>query len=119
MQRRKFFVVLGGVVVPLLLWPRLAQAQAKVAKIGYLDPAAQKDATAQYLRRQFLLGLRDLGVLEGRDVQMEDRFAEGRLERLPALAAELAAIPVDIIVCASGEAVVRAAMQASDKIPIV
>src|SRR5204863_8233920 len=107
MQRREFvIIVVGGVIVPSLPWPRLAHAQAKVLKIGYLDAGAQRDATTQYLRRQFLLGLRDLGILEGRDVQMEDRFAEGRLERLPALAAELASIPAEIIVC-GGEAVIR------------
>ena len=74
--------------------------------------------TAQNLRRQLLLGFRDLGYLEDRNFQMEDRNAEGNLERLPALAADLARLPVDIIV-AIGEAPIRAAMQATDKIPIV
>lgn len=49
----------------------------------------------QNLRRQFLLGLRDLGDLEGRSFQMEDRNADGHLERLPTLAADLVRLPPD------------------------
>jgi putative ABC transport system substrate-binding protein len=119
MRRRDFLSLVGGATAGSAVFPGAGRAQAKIFKVGYLDPGARSDPTPQHLRRQFLLGLRDLGVLEGRDFQMEDRFAEGRLERLAGLAAELAQTPVDIIVCASGEAVILAAMQASDKIPIV
>src|SRR6266511_1198212 len=77
-----------------------------------------KDLVAANLRRQFLLGLRDLGYVEGRHFKMEDRSADGRLDRLPALAIELARLPVDMFVV-GGDAPIRAAMQASDKIPIV
>src|SRR5262249_7369481 len=114
--RRKFLAALGGAAVT---WPLTARAQQpKIFRLGYLDPDVRSDPTAQNLRRQLLLGLRDLGYLEDRNFQMEDRNAEGNLERLPALAADLARLPVDIIV-AIGEAPIRAAMQATDKIPIV
>ena len=95
----------------------LGDKQTKLFRIGYLDPQVS-DATRQNLRRQFILGLRDLGVIEGRDFQMEDRNANGKIDRLPVLASELARLPVDVIV-AGGEAPIKAAMQASDKIPIV
>jgi putative ABC transport system substrate-binding protein len=68
--------------------------------------------------RQFVLGLRDLGNIEGRDFAMEDRNADGHLERLPVLAADLVRLPVDIII-ATGEEPIRAAMQTTGKIPIV
>jgi putative ABC transport system substrate-binding protein len=63
-------------------------------------------------------GIAISGYVENRSFEMEDRNADGNLGRLPALAADLARVPVDIIV-AGGEAPVRAAMQATDKIPIV
>jgi len=97
----------------------LARAQsAKPFVIGYLNPVAGGDANVRFLRRQFLLGLRDLGYLENRHFTMEDRHADGQLERLPALAAELVNLPVDVIVT-SGEAAIRAAKSGTQKIPIV
>ncbi len=66
----------------------------------------------------FLQGLRDLGYLEGRNVVIEIRDAEGKLERLPALAAELVALKVDVIL-AGGTAQALAAMEATRTIPIV
>ena len=116
MRRREFITVLGGAAA----WPLTARAQQpKIFRLGYLAPSVASDAAAQNLRRQFLLGLRDLGDVEGRNFQMEDRNADGHLERLPVLAADLVRLPVDILVASGGEASVRAAMQATDKIPIV
>jgi putative ABC transport system substrate-binding protein len=66
----------------------------------------------------FCSGCAISGYVEGRHFKMEDRSAGGRLDRLPALASELARLPVDMFVV-GGEATIRAAMQASDKIPIV
>jgi ABC-type uncharacterized transport system substrate-binding protein len=115
MKRREFITLFGGAVA----WPLAARAQQpKVVRLGYLEPQTPTDLVAANLRRQFLLGLRDLGYVEGRHFKMDDRSADGRLDRLPALAAELAHLPVDIFVV-GGEAPIRAAMQASDKIPIV
>ncbi len=116
MKRREFISLLGGAVAA---WPLAARAQQpKVVRLGYLEPQTPKDLVAANLRRQFLLGLRDVGYVEGRHFKMEDRSADGRLDRLPALAIELARLPVDMFVV-GGDAPIRAAMQASDKIPIV
>jgi putative ABC transport system substrate-binding protein len=120
MRRRQFITLLGGVAVaPSALRTLAAHAQQpKIFRLGYLEPGSGSDPTVQNLRRQFLLGLRDLGYIEDRNFRTEDRIADGNLERLPALAAELVRLPVDIIVT-GGEAAIRAAMQATDKIPIV
>ncbi len=120
MRRREFITLLGGAAASSLLCPLAAGAQQPTLfRIGYLDPFATSGATVQNLRRQFLLGLRDLGAIEGRDFQMDDRNADGKLDRLPTLAAELAHLPVDVIVAAGGEAPIKAAMQATHQIPIV
>jgi putative ABC transport system substrate-binding protein len=116
MRRRDFIKVIAGSAVTQ---PLAAHAQQqKIVRIGYLEPGARADPTAQNLRRQFLLGLRDLGYIEGRNFKMEDRSAEGQLDRLPALAAELVGLPVDVII-AFGDAPISAARKATDKIPIV
>src|SRR5262249_5418279 len=116
MKRREFITLLGGAAAA---WPLAARAQqAKVVRLGYLEPSRPTDTIAVNLRRQFLLGLRDLGYVEERHFKMEDRSADGHLDRLPALAAELVGLPVDILVV-FGEASIRAAKQATDKIPIV
>jgi putative tryptophan/tyrosine transport system substrate-binding protein len=92
MQRRDFITLLGGAAT----WPFAARAQQpKSFRLGYLAPDVRSDPAAQNLRRQLLLGLRDLGYLENRNFQVEDRNADGDLERLPALAADLARLPVD------------------------
>jgi putative tryptophan/tyrosine transport system substrate-binding protein len=114
--RRKFIAALGGASLP---WPLVARAQqSEVFKLGYLEPGSPSDPIEANLRRQFLLGMRDLGYVEERHFKMEDRHADGHLDRLPALAAELVHLPVNILVVA-GEASIRAAKQATDKIPIV
>jgi len=119
MRRRKFITLLGGAVVaPLAAHAQQATKLPMLFRIGYLDAAAASDATGRNLRRQFLLGLRDLGAIEGRDFQMEDRNADRKLDRLPTLASELAHLPVDVIV-AGGDVPIKAAIQASNKIPIV
>ena len=93
-----------------------AQRAAKVARIGYLSPSL---ASSPHLRDAFLQGLRDVGYVEGRNVVIEYRDAEGKLERLPALAAELVALKVDVIFVGGGTRVTLAAMQATRTIPIV
>ena len=115
--RREVVVALAGAAAT---WPLAARAQQlKIFRVGYLDPGVASDPTVQNLRQQFLLGLRDLGDVDGRDFQMVDRNADGHLERLPALATDLVRLPVDILVASGGEASVRASMQATDKIPII
>jgi ABC-type uncharacterized transport system substrate-binding protein len=116
MRRREFITLIGGAAVA---WPLAAKAQqSKVYRLGYLVPASPSDPVEVNLRRQFLLGMRDLGYVEERNFKMEVRYADGHLDRLPALTAELVRLPVDILVV-GGEASIRAAKRATDKIPIV
>src|SRR5436305_6218623 len=98
--------------------PLAAEAQqgTKVARIGYL---ANNPATSPHLREVFLQGLRDLGYVEGRNLVIEYREAGGKADRLPALAAELVALKVDVIVAAPGTLAARVAKQATRTIPIV
>src|SRR6266568_6741151 len=112
MKRRTFMAMLtGGIVVA----PLAAEAQqaAKVARVGYL---AFNRAASPHLTEAFRQGLRDLGYVEGRNVVIEYRDAEGKPERHPALAAELVGLKVDVIVAASTLAAV-AAKQATRTLP--
>jgi putative ABC transport system substrate-binding protein len=112
-QRRDFLIAAGA----LLAAPLAAEAQqaAKVARIGYLS---HNLAASPHLREAFLHGLRDLGYVEGRNVVIEYRYAEGKPERLSALAAELVALKVDVIVTVSNTTAL-AAKQATRTVPIV
>jgi len=114
MKRREFIALLSGTAVA---WPLGARAQptAKMPRIGYL-PANL--AASPHLTEAFLQGLRDLGYAEGRNVVIEYRDAEGKYERLPALATELVALKVDVIVVTSTPAAL-AVKQATRTIPIV
>jgi putative ABC transport system substrate-binding protein len=113
-DRRSF---IGTVTIGLLAAPLATEAQqaAKTARIGYLGPNL---ATGPHLRAAFLQGLRDLGYVEGRNLVMEYRDAEGKFERFPVLAAELVALKVDVIV-APGTPQALAAKQATRTLPIV
>jgi putative ABC transport system substrate-binding protein len=112
--RRAFLGTMAG---GLLAAPLAAEAQqaAKVARIGYLSTNL---AANPHTHEAFRQGLRDLGYVEGRNVVIEYRDAEGKFERLPALAAELVALKVDVIV-AGGNSLARAAKQATRTLPIV
>jgi putative ABC transport system substrate-binding protein len=114
MDRRAFIAVLSG---GLLAAPLAAEAQqaAKVPRIGYL---ALNPAANPHLHEAFRQGLRDLGYVEGRNVVIENRDAEGKPERLPALAAELVLLKVDVIV-ANPTVAALAAKQATSTLPIV
>jgi putative ABC transport system substrate-binding protein len=114
MNRREF---LRTVSVSLLAAPPVAEAQqaAKVPRIGWL---AVNLAAAPINLEPFRQGLRDLGYVEGRNLVIETRDAKGRLERLPALAAELVALKVDVIVV-PGTPQALAAKKATRTIPIV
>ena len=103
----------------LLLTVSLAQAQQprKVPRIGYL--AGIERATDSPRSDAIRLALRELGYIEGQNIAIEYRYAEGKLDRLPELAAELVHLKVDIIVVAGGAATVRAAKNATKTIPIV
>ena len=106
-------LLLGGLFSPVGAG---AQQAAKVARIGWLTP--DRSSPQEHRRETFLQGLRDLGYVEGRNVVIEYRSAEGKLERLPGLAAELVSLKVDVIV-ATVTAAALAAKQATQAIPIV
>ena len=94
-----------------------AQQPKKVFRIGYLstvDPATDS-ARAEGIR----LALRELGYIEGQNIAIEYRYAEGKRDREPELAAELVRLKVDIIVVATGDVTIRAAKNATKTIPIV
>jgi putative tryptophan/tyrosine transport system substrate-binding protein len=94
-----------------------AQQTKKVLRIGYLssgDPASES-ARSEGIR----LALRELGYIEGQNIAIEYRYAEGKVDRAPELAAELVRLKVDIIVVASGDQWIRAAKNATITIPIV
>jgi len=102
----------------LLLAPLAADAQpaAKGPRVGYVLGASP--ATAGHLAQAFLGGLRELGYVEGQNITIEYRWAEGKLERLPDLVADLIRLKVDVIVSSTSPAI-RAAKQQTSTIPIV
>src|SRR5262249_55362707 len=111
--RRELLAALGGAVVT---WPLAARAQQpKVPTIGALVIG---NISPEEFWREFRQGLRDLGYIEGQDIRFEFRSAEGQIDRLPELAAELVRLKVDVIVTWFTPTAV-AAKQATRDIPIV
>lgn len=111
MKRREFITLVGGA----LTWPLAARAQQakRIARIGlFLPPPRNLEVEA------FLAGLRDLGWVEGDNVHVEYRDADGDNDRLPALAIELVALDVDVLVTATAAGIL-AAHHATTKIPTV
>jgi putative ABC transport system substrate-binding protein len=115
MNRRVFLSALAG---GLLAAPLAAEAQrpANVPRIGYLS--ADDPAAASHLVEAFRQGLRNLGYVEGENVFIEFRFANGKYDRLPNLASELVSHRVDVIIAFTIPAT-RAAKNATTAIPIV
>jgi putative tryptophan/tyrosine transport system substrate-binding protein len=111
-----------GAAAALILFavPLVVQAQPleKVPRIGLLHIGWRGSPEAQTVLDAFWQGLRDHGYVEGRNILVEYRWAEGKVERLPGLATELAHLKVDLIVAAATPAA-RAARQATATIPIV
>lgn len=113
--RRKFMIVLGAgpLAAPLACFAQ--QQRSKVARIGLLDSAPP---SANW-REALTAGLRELGYVEGKNLTIEQRWAEaGKYERLPGLAAELVQMQLDVIVTGGIQAI-RAAQQATSIVPIV
>src|SRR5262245_28679626 len=102
----------------LLVAPLAAETptSAHVPRIGLLDTGSP--AISQSRIDAFRQGFRDLGYLEGQNMVLQVRWAEGNLDRLPDLATELVRLPVDVIL-APGDAAIRAAQHATRTIPIV
>jgi putative ABC transport system substrate-binding protein len=115
MRRREFIKLVAGSAVA---WPLVARAQQPAKPVvGFLSTEWPNAVTADRLRA-FREGLNDTGYVEGRNLMIEYRWAEGRNDRLPALAAELVRLPVNVIVCVSTSATI-AAKAASPTVPIV
>ena len=117
MRRREFFTLLGASAAA---WPRVARAQqpAKVPRIGFLATAPFDTPEFREARDPFLQGMRELGYVEGKNIIIEYRSADGKQERFTSLANELVRMNVDLIV-ALATPHARAAQQATRTIPIV
>jgi putative ABC transport system substrate-binding protein len=113
----KFAGLLALVVALTFVEARTEAQQPKFSRIGYLSTvdAARDSGRTEAIR----LALRELGYTEGQNIAFEYRYAEGKLDRYPELAAELVRLKVDIIVVAGGTVMVRAAKNATNTIPIV
>jgi putative ABC transport system substrate-binding protein len=116
-MKHKVILSLLAASVLICFHPAEAQQPKKVPRIGYLsasDPATES-TRSEAIRR----ALRELGYIEGHNVAIEYRYAEGKFQRLPERAAELMRLKVDIVVVAGGDRVIRAAKSATKTIPIV
>jgi putative tryptophan/tyrosine transport system substrate-binding protein len=111
MRRREFIALLGGAAAA---WPRDARAQQPVSNIGYLGSGT----AVPFLLEAFRQGLREHGWIEGQNIIIHYRFAEGQDDRLPSLADELVRLKVGVIVV-SPTAPALAAKNATETIPIV
>jgi putative ABC transport system substrate-binding protein len=117
MRRREFIALMGGVAASSLLWPRVTRAQQPaVPVVGLLS--AQFPGSSAPMVSGFRQGLSEARYVEGRNVTIEYRWAEGRYDRLPALAADLVRHRVAVIF-GNSPPTVRAAKAASATIPIV
>src|SRR5262249_23257610 len=116
MRRRDFITLLRGATA----WPLAASAQKAMPVIGFLGPFGASMSTQIELEQAaFRQGLSETGYVEGQNVAIEYRRGEGRYDRLPALAADLVARKVDVIVTQGGDSTTLAAKQATSTIPIL
>jgi putative ABC transport system substrate-binding protein len=114
MQRREFIKLIGGAAA----WPLTAQAQQPAMPVvGFLSFRSETDAADSVIA--FRKGLGEIGYIEGRNVTVEYRWAEARLDRLSALAEELVRRPVAVLAAVAGQQTPRAAQAATKTIPIV
>jgi putative ABC transport system substrate-binding protein len=115
MNTRRVFLR-SGLAMLALPFAAHAQQPGKVPRIGYLSASSPSSQQTRF--EAFRQGLRELGYVEGKNIVIELRFADGKFDRLPALVAELVRLKTDIIVSA-GPAATRAAKDATTTIPIV
>src|SRR5713226_5495601 len=115
MKKKVFCLALGALLLALSFQAE-AQQPAKIPRIGYLAGASPSSISDRI--EAFGQGLRELGYVEGKNIVIELRSAEGKADRLPSLAAELVRLKVDIIVTAGPQST-RAAKEATSTIPIV
>jgi ABC-type uncharacterized transport system substrate-binding protein len=115
MRRREFIKLIGGSVATA--WPLAARAQSGTPVIGFISSRSQKESTT--VVDAFRQGLRDLGYVDGQTVTVEYQWADGQLDRLPTIAADLVNRRVAVIVAAGGDRPALAAKAATSTIPIV
>jgi putative ABC transport system substrate-binding protein len=110
-------ILVVAVVVVVGDFPVQAQQPKKIWRLGYLSPdnPVTDSARAEGVR----LALRERGYIEGQNIATAYRYAEGKRDRLPALAAELVSLKVDVMVVAAGDVTIQAAKNATETIPIV
>src|SRR5215467_15343421 len=109
-------ILFAGAMLAVAVTAEAQQPTKKVPRIGYLTGATADGQSARL--EAFRQGLRELGYVEGKNIVIEYRYAEGKSNRLPGLATELVRLKVDAIVTA-GPASTRSAKKASATIPIV
>jgi len=118
-SNRKNSMIIGGLIcLPLTLFLfTVADAQPKkVPRVGYLSASSAVEASAR--TTAFKAGMRELGYVDGKNIILEFRYAQGKFDRLPGLASELVRLKVDVIVTA-GPSVTRPVKEATSRIPIV
>jgi putative ABC transport system substrate-binding protein len=116
MNKKVFYVALSAMLFALC-YSASAQQPKKIPRIGYLSP---NDPTSDSSRSEPIrLALRQLGYIEGQNIAFEYRYAEGKVDRFPELAAELVRLKVNVIVAGGGTRLVLAAKNATKTIPIV
>jgi putative ABC transport system substrate-binding protein len=111
---KTYLMILIIAVLLLVSYPASAQQQGKIPRIGFMHGGSKHDLADDAFRQ----GIRQFGYLEGKNIFVEYRYAEGKLGRFPDFAAELVRIPVDIIVAVNDPGT-RAAKNATKTIPIV
>src|SRR5262250_232860 len=115
-EHKEIVCVLFGSLLLALGSPAHAQQPKKVPRVGFFSSASASAILSRV--EAFRQGLRELGYVEGKNIVVEWRYGEGNLDRLPALAAELVRLKVDVIVT-GGPAATRPAKEATATIPIV
>ena len=118
MDRRRFLGALASGLLAAPLGTAAAQPREKVPRVGYLTAGSHSDQGRERRFEAFRQGLRELGYVEGRNIAIESRWAEGKYDRYPALAADLVRWKADVIVAVGGAAA-KATQQATRTIPIV
>ena len=114
MRRREFLGALGGA---MSAWPLRAHAQQTMPLVGFLNGASPD--SYRFNANSFREGLAQAGFVEGKNVRIEERWARGDYQQLPALAAELVAMGVVAIAATGDVPSARAAQGASNHVPVV